>query len=669
MLASDSATVHELNTRARLERVARREVTGQCALAQGHAGVGDVVVTRENRRCLTTSDGAWVKNGDAWLVDSLGGDGSLVLTRTTTGARVTVDAAYAGTNVELGYATTLHRAQGRTVDRAHCYVSPRTSRELLYVAMTRGRDANFAYFDTAYDIDPATSHDGLAETQSLEEVFRTILRNVSSSRSATDVINASYELADSVPTLLAEYTTIAQLADTTDWAALVHDALDGPGRVTGVVAAAGFDALVSTLRRAQSRGVDLATALPGLVAMRELGTATNMATVLDYRLTRWLDASPSVGSEDLIAGLFPVITGDFFPDVVEALDERRRAIETRCEVAIERAFEAGEPWVGELGAVPLGEAALDWRDHAVTVAGYRERWGIDNPYIALGTGPSTSTAQRAHHARAQAALTKLAPSRRRTDAHGSPATLHHDGLTDPTSPDRETLEDQLNLAREACHRADASMGVAVLIEEIELQTLRDEVIAAEDAVNARRRQLNVILGHDVLEGVALSRDAALVHSRIAWSEAVQADRARSESPNDFARRRLEVEMRELRTQINAATPESAAAHGVNRDVVSEECERLRHSLASLTASYNLITSAVDNSPELAHVLEGINTRNTVDIEWLSAQKVALAALETEKAAQPTYERRERTAVTAMSYEPAYEPEQNVDHSFGIEPGL
>jgi hypothetical protein len=130
-----------------------------------------------------------------------------------------------------------------------------------------------------------------------------------------------------------------------------------------------------------------------------------------------------------------------------------------------------------------------------------------------------------------------------------------------------------------------------------------------------------------------------------------------------------VEMCELRTQINAATPESAAAHGVNRDVVSEECERLRHSLASLTASYNLITSAVDNSPELAHVLEGINTRNTVDIEWLSAQKVALAALETEKAAQPTYERRERTAVTAMSYEPAYEPEQNVDHSFGIEPGL
>jgi conjugative relaxase-like TrwC/TraI family protein len=718
MLAADIATVHELNTRARLERVARGEVTGQCALAQGHAGVGDVVVTRENQRRLTTSDGVWVKNGDAWLVESLGDDGSLVLTRTTTGARVVVNAAYAATNVELGYATTLHRAQGRTVDRAHCYVSPRTSRELLYVAMTRGRDANLAYFDTAYDIDPATSHDCLLETQSLEEVFRSILRNVGSTRSATDVIRALYELADSVPALLAEYTTIAQLADTTDWAALVHDALDDSGLATDIVDAAGFDALMSTLRRAQGRGVDLETTLLELVTVRELGTATDMATVLDYRLTRWLEASPSVGPEDLIAGLFPAAIGDFSPDVVSALDERRRALETRCEVAIEQAFEAGDPWVGELGRVPESEAALAWRDHAVTVAAYRERWAIDNPYVALGTSPTTSAAQRAHHARAQVALIELAPSNYGPDTHGSPTTLHRDGLSDPNSwslatleaqlntareayrlaeaslgvaalieeielqtlrvdvedleqrreasPDHGALDEQLNLAREAYHRAEASMGVTVLIEEIELQTLRDEVIAAEDAVNARRHQLDVTLGHDVLEGVALSRDAGLVHSRIAWSDAVQADRARSMSPNDFARRRLEVEMRELRTQINAATPESAAARGVNRDVVSEERERLQHYLASLTAHYKLITSAVDNSPELAHVLEGVNTRNTVDMEWLSAQKVALAALETEKAAQPTYEQRERTAVTTTTYEPAYEPETTVDRGFGIE---
>jgi conjugative relaxase-like TrwC/TraI family protein len=721
MLAADAATVHELNTRARLERVARGEVTGQCALAQGHAGVGDVVVTRENRRRLTTSDGGWVKNGDAWRVESLGDNGSLVLTRTTSGARVTVDAAYTATNVELGYATTLHRAQGRTVDRAHCYVSPRTSRELLYVAMTRGRDLNLAYVDTAYDIDPTTSHDGLLETQSLEEVFRSILRNVGSTRSATDVIRASYELADNVAALLAEYTTIAQLADTTDWTSLVHDALADTGLADDIVAAAGFDALVSTLRRAQGRGVDLATTLPGLVAVREFDTATDMATVLDYRLTRWLDTSRIAAPEDLIAGLFPVITGDFSPDVLVALDERRRAIESRCEVAIERAFEAGEPWVGELGAVPEGEAALDWRDRAVTVAAYRERWAIDNPYVALGTTPTTSATQRAHHPRARAALIELAPSNYGPDTHGSPTTLHRDGLSDPTSwslatldkqlnlareayrraeatlgvaafietlvlqtlrddvddlerrletsPDRKPVEEQLNLARDAYHRAEASLGVAALIETLELQTLRDEAIAAEDAANARRHQLDATLGHDVLEGEALSRDIAVVRSHIAWSDAVLADRARSEDPHDFVRRRLEVEIREFRRRISAATPESAADRGVNRDVVSDEREQLRYFLATLTADYELITGTVDNPFQLARVLEGVDARHCVDTEWLADQRAALAALEAECTAQLTYEQHARTTANTTSYEAAYEPEPAVDRGFGIEPEL
>jgi conjugative relaxase-like TrwC/TraI family protein len=721
MLAADAATVAELNTRARLERVARGEVTGQCALAQGHAGVGDVVLTRENQRRLTTSDGTWVKNGDAWRVESLGDDGSLVLRRTTTGARVAIDATYAATHVELGYATTLHRAQGRTVDRAHCYVSPRTSRELLYVAMTRGRDANLAYVDTAYDVDPATSHDGLAETQTLEEVFRSILRNVGSTRSATDVIRASYELADSVPTLLAEYTTIAQLADTTDWSALVHDALADTGLAGDVLNASGFDALVSSLRRAQGRSVDIAATLPRLVAVRELGTATDAATVLDYRLTRWLDASRSVDTEDLIAGLFPAAAGDFSPDVVAALNERRRALETRCEVAIERAFEAGEPWVGELGPILEGEAALAWRDFAVTVAAYRERWGVDDPYSALGTGPSTSTAQRAHRARAEAALTQLAPSHRRSDAHGASATLHRDGLSDPATWSLTTLDEQLNHAREAYQRADASLGVAALIETLELQTLRDDVddleqrlevstdrgpldeqlalaleayqraeaslgvaalietlelrtlreetITAEDAVTTRRHQLDGALGHDVLEGAALSRDVAVVRSRIAWSDAVLADQAHFKDPQEFARRRLEVEIREIRTQINAATPESARVRGVNRDVVSEERAQLQRSLAALTADYEMVTGAVDDSLELAHVVEVVDARHCVDTEWLSAQKIALAALDAENAAQLAYEQRERTTVTTTTtYEPAYEPE-TVDRGFGIEHDL
>ena len=45
----------------------------------------------------------------------------------------------------LGYAVTAHRAQGITTDTARVLVEPTTTRENLYVVMTRGRESNLAY--------------------------------------------------------------------------------------------------------------------------------------------------------------------------------------------------------------------------------------------------------------------------------------------------------------------------------------------------------------------------------------------------------------------------------------------------------------------------------------------------------------------------------------------
>jgi hypothetical protein len=70
---------------------------------------------------------------------------------------------------------------------------------------------------------------------------------------------------------------------------------------------------------------------------------------------------------------------------------------------------------------------------------------------------------------------------------------------------------------------------------------------------------------------------------------------------------------------------------------------------------------------MARMLADVAARHTVDREWLSAQKAALAALEAEDAAQLVYEQRARTAVTTTTYDPAYEPESTVDRGFGMEP--
>ena len=54
----------------------------------------------------------------------------------------------------LGYATTVHGAQGETVDRAHVAIGETTGAAAAYVAMTRGRHDNTAHL-VAENVDDA----------------------------------------------------------------------------------------------------------------------------------------------------------------------------------------------------------------------------------------------------------------------------------------------------------------------------------------------------------------------------------------------------------------------------------------------------------------------------------------------------------------------------------
>ena len=69
MIAGDLGTVSELNDRARADRVAAGAVSehGLTVAGGGTAGVGDLVVTRQNDRRLSTGR-RWVRNGDRWIV-------------------------------------------------------------------------------------------------------------------------------------------------------------------------------------------------------------------------------------------------------------------------------------------------------------------------------------------------------------------------------------------------------------------------------------------------------------------------------------------------------------------------------------------------------------------------------------------------------------------------
>ena len=66
-------------------------------------------------------------------------------------------AEYVAEHVELGYATTAFRAQGATVDTAHAVIAgPGTTREVLYVMLTRAREANRVYVATDREVESLT---------------------------------------------------------------------------------------------------------------------------------------------------------------------------------------------------------------------------------------------------------------------------------------------------------------------------------------------------------------------------------------------------------------------------------------------------------------------------------------------------------------------------------
>ena len=150
LLAASRDVVRDLNEQARADRLAGQRPTREVRLADGtHASAGDLVVTRHNDRSLRTRSGTWVKNGDRWAVRSVGPDGALLVAPANRRAggheSVTLPAGYVEQHVQLGYAGTIHGAQGATVDTTHTVLAGTESRQSLYVALSRGRLENHLY--------------------------------------------------------------------------------------------------------------------------------------------------------------------------------------------------------------------------------------------------------------------------------------------------------------------------------------------------------------------------------------------------------------------------------------------------------------------------------------------------------------------------------------------
>lgn len=111
--------------------------------------VGDRIATRRNNRDLD------VANRDQWTITAINHDETIGVDGRR-GPRA-LPSAYVRAHVELAYTTTVHGAQGDTVDHAHVVLGETTGAASAYVAMTRGRHHNTAHL-VADTIDEARTH-------------------------------------------------------------------------------------------------------------------------------------------------------------------------------------------------------------------------------------------------------------------------------------------------------------------------------------------------------------------------------------------------------------------------------------------------------------------------------------------------------------------------------
>ncbi|MFJ5817336.1 MobF family relaxase [Streptomyces sp. NPDC093108] len=288
MTAADTATVTELNLRAQAWHIeaGTLDTSRSAALRAGqHAHLGDVIVTRLNRRRMTVRGGRdFVKNGDTWQIQKILPGGDVVVRHTQHRGRIRLPADYMAAQCELGYASTIHRAQGMTVDTSHALASARSNREGVYVQLTRGARTNRLYV-------------AIEDGDRLDDVLASIAARRRAQLSATESIAALQQEIAAPGQLSAEFADVAERATTARLTGLIEHAL-GTDRAAMFMAADAYPALIRALTDAERAGFDLPRLLRSTVPRRGFADADDPSAVLTWRLRERLKDAAEAQQDD-----------------------------------------------------------------------------------------------------------------------------------------------------------------------------------------------------------------------------------------------------------------------------------------------------------------------------------------------------------------------------------
>jgi len=294
MLAPTRELVSQLNQRARAHRLVtqpeqnRPEASRVAMLADGNpASVGEQVITRTNNRTLLLTASDWVKNGDRWTVLKVTGDGGLTVRHHRNGRTVRLPATYVQESVELGYATTVHTAQGVTADTMHGLVTGEESRQQLYTMLTRSRIANHLYLHVVGDGDPhSLIRPETVHPSTATELLEQILARDGAPRSATTLQRDQHHPAARLADAAGHYVDALQVAAEDLAGREVVEALDiaADRAVSNLTGEPAWPTLRAHLLLLAAHGIDPVAQLAAAAGSRELNSADDRAAVLDWRL-------------------------------------------------------------------------------------------------------------------------------------------------------------------------------------------------------------------------------------------------------------------------------------------------------------------------------------------------------------------------------------------------
>jgi hypothetical protein len=386
------------------------------------ASAGDLIICRDNDHDLEAGKpGRTLANGDTLRIESIRDDGTIMVRRALdcdpdTGARRWTRRifAYAGYHTaDLAYAVTGHSAQGRTVRAGIPLVTGTEERQWLYVAMTRGADANTMIAFTqspriadaeagtrrapeldrhqriererdGYPTEPAQA-DGNPQPRDAIAVAADILGHDGAQESALETQSRALANADHLAVLNAMWQGETAGLQTERFRRIVLDALPAQYAAEGLTSPQATW-LWRTLRAAEAAGLDAHDVVRQAIDSRSLAGARDVGSVIDARIRLLVDP------------LVPQPQRPWSERVPEVADPKLR----RFLVALAAAMDARKERIGEhaaqhppgwairaLGPVPDHPLdRLEWQHRAADIGAYREMYSYDHPTEPIGPEPA-----------------------------------------------------------------------------------------------------------------------------------------------------------------------------------------------------------------------------------------------------------------------------------------